>query len=65
MWREATVELPLSQDASLARGAGVANLHNGQKHMSSIHFTTHLPLVIYEGSQLVLPQLVPPPGQGS
>lgn len=31
VWRKASVKLPLSQDASLAGGAGVANLQEGQK----------------------------------
>lgn len=39
MWREATVKLSLSQDASLSRGTGVPNLQDEQTLISA-HINT-------------------------
>lgn len=64
MWREAAVKLPLSQNTSLAWGAGVADLQDGQTlELRLLHYT--LTALIYEYNQLASPRLVPPPGPGS
>lgn len=63
VWGEAPVELPLSQNAALAGGTGVANLQKGQT-LQLLSPNTYTALK-YEDNKLVLPQLVLPPGPGS
>lgn len=50
MWGEAAVELPLSQDPSLAWGASEANLRGGQKPLNFPKF--ELNCLMYENNEV-------------